>query len=251
MPSAGISPTLRAIVERANRDDFFFVNIGANDGVSNDVIYPFIREYGWRGIVVEPLPPVFEELKRNYREFRGIAFEQVAIAATPRPFFYIPPESGYDRPWARQVGTLNRAYLLKTIGLLRLYEFDGPVPDWLEQAVERVEVPCLTFDALMQKYRVERVDFLNIDAESADYEIFCSIDFSRYRPAILCIETSEMTEDQSADFERRLARLDYAFVEPFDVLTKLYATRELLQGRPATAEDRMWNRIRRAVIGRR
>jgi hypothetical protein len=28
-------------------DDFFFVQIGAFDGISFDPIYPFIRKYGW------------------------------------------------------------------------------------------------------------------------------------------------------------------------------------------------------------
>src|SRR3989442_7238046 len=95
-PPANISPTLRAIIERVNRRDFFFVNVGANDGVSNDVVYPFIREYGWRGIVVEPLAPMSQELQRNYQGFNGIIFERAAIAAKPRPFYYIPAASGYE-----------------------------------------------------------------------------------------------------------------------------------------------------------
>lgn len=227
-PPANISSTLRAIVERVNREDFFFVNVGANDGVSNDIVYPFIRDYGWRGIVVEPLGLMFEELQRNYQGFSGIIFEHAAIAAKPRPFYYVPPESGYEHTWTHQVGTLNPEYLLKTIDLLRTYQFNGPVPAGLEQAVRPVEVPCLTFEGLMRKHGVQRVDFLNIDAESADYEIFCSIDFSRYRPHVMCVETSEMTSEQRADFDRRIAELDYAFVEPFDAWAGIYAKRKLL-----------------------
>ena len=55
---ATISATLRAVVRRVVHPRFFFVNIGANDGVSNDLIYPFLREYAWSGIVVEPLAPM-------------------------------------------------------------------------------------------------------------------------------------------------------------------------------------------------
>jgi len=248
---ASVSPTLRGLVERIHRDDFFFVNVGANDGVSNDVIYPFLRVYGWRGVVVEPLAPVFEELKRNYRDFPGVAFEHAAIAATPRPFYYIPAESGFDRAWTRQVGTLNPDYLLKTIELQRVYEFNGPVPVDLETAVRPVEIPCLTFEALMRKHRVEHIDFLNIDAESADYEIFCSIDFSRYHPSVMCVETSEMTAEQRRDFEQRLAQLDYAFVEPFDIFSGIYARRVLLSrpSRVAALGQQVREHARR-MIGR-
>jgi FkbM family methyltransferase len=250
-PLATTSPHLRAIIDRVNRDGFFFVNIGANDGVSNDIVYPFLREYGWRGIVVEPLAAVFEELKRNYRDFPGIVFEHAAVAASPRPFHYISTKGGYEHAWTKQVGTLNPEYLLKTIDLLRTYEFQGPVPAGLEQAVETVEVPCLTFEALMRKHQVNRVDFLNIDAESVDYEIFCSIDFSRYRPYVICIETSEMTEEQRADLERRLSQLDYAFLEPFDIFSKVYAKRALLPApsRMATLRDKLKGRLH-SMIGR-
>ena len=33
-----------------------FLEIGANDGVANDPIYPFVSRFGWTGIMVEPLP---------------------------------------------------------------------------------------------------------------------------------------------------------------------------------------------------
>src|SRR5262249_23534355 len=224
-PPATISATLRAVVTRVVHPRFFFVNIGANDGVSNDPIYPFLPEYDWRGIVVEPLAPMIEELRRNYRDFPGIVFEQAAIAATPRPFHSLPASAGYERTWTKQVGTLNPAALAKTIDRMRTYEFDGPVPAGLERSVATVEVPCLTFEALMTKHRVERVDFLSIDAESADYEIFCSIDLDRWRPAILCIETGDMRAVEHADFERRARGAGYLFLEPFDFLTGIYVQR--------------------------
>lgn len=85
-PPARISPLLRAVVRRALRPDFFFVNIGANDGISNNPIYPFLRDHGWGGIAVEPLEPLFAELERNYRGFPRVILERAAIAPEPRPF---------------------------------------------------------------------------------------------------------------------------------------------------------------------
>ena len=40
----------------------YFINIGANDGVFIDPIYPFIRDFGWRGLMVEPIPEAFAAL---------------------------------------------------------------------------------------------------------------------------------------------------------------------------------------------
>ena len=47
--------------------DFFFVQIGANDGFKADPIYLYVRKYGWKGILVEPVSYIFEKLKENYK----------------------------------------------------------------------------------------------------------------------------------------------------------------------------------------
>src|SRR5262249_8026449 len=180
-PPAQISRLLRAAVRRAQHPGFFFVNIGANDGVSNDPVYPFLREYGWRGIAVEPLEPIFAELRQNYRSFPNVILERTAIAPDARPLYYLPASSGYERIWTKQVGTLDREFLLRAIRLMRTYEFEGLVPAGLEESVARVDVPCLTFDALMAKHEVERVDFINFDAEGLDYEIVRTIDLARWQ----------------------------------------------------------------------
>ena len=51
--------------------------IGANDGVTPDLLYPLIRDFGWRGIMVEPIPEVFAALERDYARFEDVALETV------------------------------------------------------------------------------------------------------------------------------------------------------------------------------
>src|SRR5215207_8561123 len=57
---------LKAISDETQ--DFYFVQIGANDGVMNDSLNPQIRKYGFRGCLVEPMPDVFNILQHNYRD---------------------------------------------------------------------------------------------------------------------------------------------------------------------------------------
>jgi hypothetical protein len=38
------------------KNPIFFISIGANDGVSNDPIWPFASRFGWEGLAVEPNP---------------------------------------------------------------------------------------------------------------------------------------------------------------------------------------------------
>ena len=62
-----------------------FVQIGANDGLRNDPIREFIVRDPWTGVLIEPLPSVFELLKENYAWLAGrrsLAFENPAISTS-------------------------------------------------------------------------------------------------------------------------------------------------------------------------
>jgi FkbM family methyltransferase len=216
---------LPLVVERLHHPDFFFVNIGANDGVSNDPIYPFLRKYGWRGIAVEPLGYVCDELRRNYAQFEGVVVEQSAITSTPGPLYFVPPDAT-DATFIRQAGSLHRDYLEKTIALMRVHEFQGPVPEGLERSIRRVEVPCLTFEQLLAKHNVQQIDFLNIDTEGSDFEILMMIDLNRWRPSILCLETEGFSDAEKVRAMEVLRLSGYQYLEPFDFLSEVFVQSE-------------------------
>lgn len=60
------------------KDDIKFVQIGSNSGMHDDPIYKYIRKNGWQGVLVEPVPYLFEELKNNYSGFEDKLFLKIA-----------------------------------------------------------------------------------------------------------------------------------------------------------------------------
>jgi hypothetical protein len=50
----------------AERPDFFFVQIGANNGLTDDSLRQFVTKYHWHGVLAEPPPQVFQQLLKNY-----------------------------------------------------------------------------------------------------------------------------------------------------------------------------------------
>ena len=60
--------------------DFFFVQIGAHDGVHYDPIRPFVEKYHWRGLLVEPQPEVYQRLVANYASEPQLMFAKAAVA---------------------------------------------------------------------------------------------------------------------------------------------------------------------------
>ena len=45
----------------------FFVEFGASDGLRNSNTYLLEKEYGWKGVLLEPVPEIFRRLRRNRR----------------------------------------------------------------------------------------------------------------------------------------------------------------------------------------
>lgn len=57
---------LRYLFPDLSMSRFFFIQIGANNGVYRDPIYEYIKKYQWKEIPVEPIVKYFRELENNY-----------------------------------------------------------------------------------------------------------------------------------------------------------------------------------------
>jgi FkbM family methyltransferase len=188
-----------------------FIEIGANDGVQQDHIRPFIVSFPWRGVMVEPLPWVFAHLRSNYRGQKGVTFENAAIAdADGRvPFYYIPPAADrgvQERPiWSDMIGSLSRHEVERAV--FRIHDaFSAPIP---EVEIESTEVLSLTFESLCRRHEIRELDLLVIDAEGHDYEIIKGIDFERHRPRLLIYENNHLSADEREESRAYLERLGY------------------------------------------
>jgi FkbM family methyltransferase len=165
----------------------FFIEIGANDGVEDDHLRPFIVENEWSGIMVEPVPHLFERLRRNYAGLERVVLENVAIADRDgRVPFYHPPEGDFDK-----IGSFSRE---TTLRLARALQF----PD-LDDRIVTTEVPCLSFESQCRRHHVERLDLLVVDTEGYDFEILKRIDFSAHSTRLLVYEHGLLSSrDRSA-----------------------------------------------------
>jgi FkbM family methyltransferase len=175
--------------------DAFFVEIGANDGEHEDLLQSAIRSGSWRGIMVEPVPWIFERLRANHGGHEGIAFENAAVgeADGSMPFFHMPRTEDHEREglpgWYHGIGSFSRESILRHA---------DQVPD-LEQRLVSTEVQTLTFDSLMRKHGAESLDLLLVDTEGFDWEILRGIDFERWRPRLVIYEHYHLTAADQAD----------------------------------------------------
>src|SRR5260370_28265805 len=159
--------------------DALFIQVGAHDGVLFDPLRRHILERNWSGIMVEPVPFLFDRLRENYRGVPKLAFENVAISDSEgsREFYFLPPTAEGDLPtWHDALGSFLKDTLISGS--------KHWIPD-IEDRVSTMEVPCVTFAGLCDRYGVGHIDLVQIDTEGYDYEIIKLIDLDRLQPKII------------------------------------------------------------------
>lgn len=172
----------------------FFIEIGSNDGDRFDHLRGYTRDGTWRGLMVEPVPYVFERLREKYGAIDRIALENVAIADRDGrlPFFHLAEADPSERErlpdWYDAIGSFSRDAILSHA---------DEIPD-LERRLVEVEVPTLSFESLCRKHGVDRVDLLLTDTEGYDFALLKGIDLRRHHPRLLVYEHFHLSPDDRA-----------------------------------------------------
>ncbi len=194
---------VREIGRRSSRP-MRFLQIGANEGRINDPIHDTVRARGWSGVLVEPLPHLFDQLVANYRDVPGLEFANVAIGHEDGriPMFVVQPRSD-DPEWATQIASLDRDVVLRHAYAL---------PD-LDDRIVTVDVECLRLSTLIDRYGVSRLDLLLTDAEGFDYEILRQVPLAAaWAPTFVVFESKHLGIAHYRETVARFSREGYRVV---------------------------------------
>jgi FkbM family methyltransferase len=186
------------------KQDFYFVQVGANDGVMNDSLKPLVRKYGLRGCLVEPIPDVFNMLKHNYRDQPQLDFRNVMIGerdgdAPTQPFKRdAPVPHEFFHGLARQDANYIRTRA-KSKGL--------------ENYTETVHCRMVTFESLMADLPVRHVSMLYVDTGASDDKIVDAAFGADVFPPIINYEWTEMPLERRCALKMRLLEHGYRFID--------------------------------------
>lgn len=175
----------------------FFLQIGAMDGSSYDPISPYVKAFGWRGILVEPLPDMMDATRAFYAGHEGLAFENVAIAEREesRPLYRIPPAR------AKEAGLPHWV-----LGMSSLVA--GKLDMYADHVVEE-RVRCVPLSHVLDRHAPSHIHVLQIDTEGYDFTIFKQLDLARYRPELINLEYVNLAADEREALRHMLTEHGY------------------------------------------
>jgi FkbM family methyltransferase len=178
-----------------------FIQIGANDGSLEDPLVSYIEDFGWAGVMYEPLPQFCDSLRRKYAGNAAVRVVNAAVCEQSgnREIYFISSDVNGMPQYATGLGTFD-------------YERIGSAARKLgiaEQDIARRQVTTVNWSAVLTEYGYPECDVLAIDAEGYDYEILKMIDFDRFRPKVIHFEHSHLTLDDRATCYKMLLRASY------------------------------------------
>jgi FkbM family methyltransferase len=169
------------------KNEFSFIQIGSNDGKSNDPLFYFIKNYKCRGVLIEPVKYIFDQLKENYQDIQNVHFENNAVSNNNffQDFYSIIESTNAEIPkWYKGLSSFKLDTILS---------HKNRIPN-LEKLIVKQNIQPITFQSILDKYRIKNLDILHIDNEGFDYEIIKTINFFDFCPAILLFESKHLSD---------------------------------------------------------
>ena len=166
-------------------ESFYFIQVGAHDGVRFDNLYQKVTTVNCSGIVIEPLKKYFHRLQMNYEDYPHVT--PLNIALHPNLDEVDIHHVDFDKidmlePWSGGIASLDAQHHKKSA-----------TPS---TCMTKTKVKAMSFMNLIDEYKIESIDLLQIDVEGFDFEILKMIDFTYIKPKLIKYEYINLSDEE-------------------------------------------------------
>jgi FkbM family methyltransferase len=178
----------------SQKTDGVFVDIGAHDGVTYSNTYFFEKHRGWKGLCVEPIPEVFQQLRQNRTCIcvEGCIYDKADTAR------FLRVHSNIGEHTEMLSGIIEK-YDPKHRQRIELETSNGA------GFYKEITVKCYALNALLEANEFYHIDYISIDTEGGELDILKSIDFERFTIDVIDVENNY----DDPEFERFLRTKGY------------------------------------------
>lgn len=197
-PKTGSLSEFLSAYSLSKNGDFTVIQIGANDGISNDPIHKFIKRDNWKGVLLEPQNFVYTEFtKKIYSKNIGINVLNAAIGAEDGilPMYKI----GFSTTrWATGLSSFSKNQVLKAfdngIVAYNCKKYGETIPKDKSKWISQEKVRVISPESLIREFKIMKFDLLQIDAEGFDLEVIRIFDLNRHQPKVVIFENAGLSE---------------------------------------------------------
>lgn len=150
------------LAEIFNKTEGFYVEVGDYDGIKLSNTH-FFEKIGWGGIIVEPIPHLYEKIKQQ------------------RQCIVVQAAAGDEFSTIEFTVPIGREYLAGASSLMTDHD----------SSLEKFAVQQVTLDSILEQNNISEIDFISIDVEGAEYSVLKGFSVEVYNPRIIIVEENE------------------------------------------------------------
>ncbi|WP_092792147.1 FkbM family methyltransferase [Algoriphagus hitonicola] len=191
-PKSGSLSAFLSEYSLSKKGDFTVIQIGANDGITNDPIHKFIKRDRWKGVLLEPQPAVFHQfLKKIYKKNKELHPICAAIGrGDGQQKLY---KIGFsEMRWATGLASFSKEKIEELFenGIVEknCQKFGIKIPSDPSERIGFEMVDVISPNTLIKKYKIDKIDLLQIDAEGFDLEVISIFDIPNSKPGAIIFE---------------------------------------------------------------
>lgn len=192
-----------------NKDNGYFIEVGANDGLTQSNTYSLELNRGWTGILVEPIFHKYLECKSN-RSSLNIVINCACVS-----FEYC---AEYIEIYYANLMSIVESRQNLILNQLEHAQKGEIFISKNNESVSKVLSYAQTLDSILRKNNApSNIDLISIDVEGMELEVLKGIDFNSYTFEIIIIETRSIDiikkylNNKGYTFLCKLTIHDYAF----------------------------------------
>ncbi|MEM6753192.1 MAG: FkbM family methyltransferase [Cyanobacteria bacterium P01_C01_bin.38] len=184
----------------------FFIEVGANNGFSESNTYYLERFRNWKGILIEPIPHLYQECVKERPKSKVF---NCALVSQDYPEPQI--EMMYGHLMSLVTGAFNDEQLESERVAIAGRKL-GFTP-------YKIKVPARTLTSILDEANVSQINFFSLDVEGFELNALQGLDFNKYRPEFMLVECLDEKSFQEIaayiadyyDLFEKASQVDYLF----------------------------------------